>query len=241
MSTPYTSSTFGTIGEMRDAMTNHIFKTVSTLAWQFFFTFGCILLTTFVPIIHDFVLAHLIHVLCIGIAGSLLMVLIISLSENKTGAQLAAFTVFETMSICASSLFYGETTIVLGLLSTVGLTSGLACYSLTTRNDFTRMGPALNSAVASLLTMCIMNLFLRMPVLHLVGLYFAVMVFSAYILYDVQKYLTEKCKNEAFINEDLWIEASLNIYLDVINILIRMWEFISLITGNEKNLRQKRK
>lgn len=234
MSKYHTSNTFATTEELRTAAAIHIEKTIWTLACQFFFTFGLILLTTFVSAIHDFVLRYILHVLGLGIAGSLIMVLVISFSERKTDLQLAVFTFFETLVICAGSLIYSEDTIVLGLLVTIGLASGLACYGITTTHNFLSLGPALFSALTMLCTMGLMNLFIQAPLMHVVGMYFGIMLFSAYIIYDVQFYLTEKCKDMAFIKDDLYIDAALNIYLDVLNILLRVWEFIAMVRGDKK-------
>src|SRR5690606_18678996 len=136
--------------EMRGATTCHIIKTIKTLALQFFFTFSCILLTTFVPIIYNFVLRYIFHVFCLGAAGSLLTILFMAFSERKTDGQLAMFTLFETIVVCVSSIFYGETTVALGLLITIGLTAGLACYALTINKNYANMGAPLYSALSIL-------------------------------------------------------------------------------------------
>lgn len=240
MSKYYTSNTFGTNEEYRISTVNHIIKTLNTLSSQFLFTFGCILLTTYVSSIYNFVLNYLLHIVGLGIAGSLLMVLFISFSDRKTIGQLAAFTFFETLSLCAVSIMYGETTIVLGLLATIGISVSLACYALTTNKNFTTMSSVLLMALTSLCFLGLMNLFLRSPIFHAVGMYLGIMVFSLYIIYDVQLYLTEKCKQAAFMDDTLYIEASLNIYLDVINLLLRLWELIAIITKDEKKIRLKK-
>lgn len=223
----------------RTAITTHIAKTITALACQFLFTFTCILLTTFVPTIYNFMVHYFLHVAGLGIAGSLLSILFIVFSNRKTLAQLATFTFFETLLVCAGSIIYGENTIVLGLLATIGITSGLSCYALTTKKDYTNMGSVLFTALTSLCVMGIMNLFLRAPLLHVVGMYFGIMLFSGYIIYDVQVYLTEKCKDMVMVKDDLYIDAALNIYLDVLNILVRMWDFIAIVTGDEKKIRRK--
>jgi len=241
MSKYYTSQTFGTNEELREAATNHIIKTINTLACQFLFTFGCILLTAYVPAIHNFVLEYFLHFVGIGIAGSLITILIIAFTVTKTIEQLAAFTFFETLSLCAVSLMYGETTIVLGLLATIGISVGLACYAISTTRNHTNMGAVLFMALSSLCCFGFLNLFLRSPIFHVVGMYFGIMLFSMYIVYDVQMYLTEKCKEAAFINDDLYIDAALNIYLDVINLLIRLWDLIAIITKDGKTTPSRKK
>jgi FtsH-binding integral membrane protein len=63
-------------------------------------------------------------------------------------------------------------------------------------------------------------------------------VFFGYIIFDVQHFLSEKTKISTNTKEDLHIEAAINIYLDVINIFLRVMEIIARLKGESRSYKK---
>jgi FtsH-binding integral membrane protein len=199
-------------------------KTVRLLFFQFLFTFGCVLFTL-IPIVHAIIIRNIALLLTIGSIGSFLYILYISSATEKTEQQVAVFTMFETMVICAASSMYGYDVVIMATLITIGITCALGIYALTATTDHTGWYGILYSSLTCLLAFGIMNLFFGIEFIRLIELYLGTLVFFGYIIFDVQYYLSDKMFND--IRADLHISAAINIYLDVINIFIRMLEIVS--------------
>lgn len=236
----YDSQNFGTAQEFRVAKAIHITRTVQTLFFQFLFTFGCVTLCTFNTAAYLFVMSNLMPLIMVGGLGGLVMVIYMSCAARKTETQLAIFTVCETMVVCAGSALYGEDVVMMAMLATVGITAALGVYALTTENDHSGLIGPLTSGLTCLLIMGLCNIFFRIPFVHTIELYGGTLIFFGYIVYDVQHFLSEKSKLSASVQEQLHIDAALNIYLDVINVFIRMLEIISRMKGEEGRGRKKR-
>lgn len=236
----YDSQTFGTDEEFRITKAAHITKTVQTLFFQFLFTFGCVTLCTFNTTAYLFVLNNMMPLIMIGGLGGIAMVIYMMCASYKTEFQLAIFTAFETMVVCSGSVMYGEDVVLMAMLSTVGITAALGVYALTTKNDHSGLMGPLSSGLTCLLIMGIVNIFFRIPFLHTIELYVGTLIFFGYIVFDIQYFLSEKSKLSASVQDQLHIDAALNIYLDVINVFIRMLEIISRMKGEEGKGRKKR-
>ncbi|VBB18823.1 hypothetical protein YASMINEVIRUS_1355 [Yasminevirus sp. GU-2018] len=240
MSNYYDSDTFGSDQEFRMAYASHVYKTVQTLLFQFMFTFGCVCAVTFSQTVYNIVVQNLGSLLLMGIGGSLMTVFYMVSSAKKTETQLAVFTVFETMTICGITAFYGEEVVTLAVLATVGIVCGLGVYAFTTQVDHTGWFAPLTSALSCLLFMGLFNIFFGFKLFHTIELYLGTVIFFGYIVVDVQMFLTERSAKVAYVQPDLHIEASLNIYLDAINIFVRLLEIISTLKGEEKGRRNKK-
>lgn len=216
--------------EARQVLANHISKTVMTVALQFLFTFTCVLLTTFVPAIYMMFICNFVNIAVTSIICSFASLFYMFLAKRKTDIQLAIFTFFVTLTVCINTLPFGQTSVMLSLLITFGISACLSIYALTTKRDYTGMGPILLSALIALCLVGLMNIFIQLPIFHLLSTYAGIMVFFGYVIYDTQTYLTEKCINQALERDDLYIDAAINIYLNVISI----FEKILRIIGDKK-------
>jgi FtsH-binding integral membrane protein len=67
------------------------------------------------------------------------------------------------------------------------------------------------------------NIFLQIPALSLTISAVAVMIFSAYILYDVSRIVTG--------GEDNYIVATLSIYLDIYNLFVHLLNLLLAFAG----------
>jgi FtsH-binding integral membrane protein len=235
-------TSFDTNNDFCLAKKEYIAKTFQTLFFQFLFTFGSVFLVAFNDTAHNFMLSNAEKMLVIGGLGGIITILYISFSNPKVELQLAVFTVFETMVVCVGAVLYSWDVVMLALLATFSISSFLGFYALSTKTDYTQFGNALFSALMSLLMISLAGLFLGIEMIHTVSIYFGTLVFFGYIIYDVQHYFSNDAKllNEHGIKQDLHIEAAINIYLDVINVFIRMLEIIDRLKNKGENKRNRR-
>jgi FtsH-binding integral membrane protein len=99
----------------------------------------------------------------------------------------------------------------------------LAGIATVTKKDFSFMGKFLFIGVILLLVAMLANIFLQMPALSLTISVIAVLIFSAYILYDVSRIVTG--------GETNYIVASLSIYLDIYNLFVHLLNLLLAFAG----------
>jgi FtsH-binding integral membrane protein len=216
-------------------LTNHyIAKTSKVLAWQFSATFGAVLLATLVPAVENYVLDSLDKMLLVGSCGSLVMVLYMACSSNKNTFHVAIFTIFETMAVTALTMFYSRDVVIIAALITGGITLGLWVYAFTTTTDHTGLRSGLFSILSVLVFMGLFNIFLASDLLYRIDLYLGTILFMVYLVVDVQYYISKRLKEET-VPDDLHIDAAMNIYLDVINIFIRVLHIVAKLRGEGRN------
>jgi FtsH-binding integral membrane protein len=100
---------------------------------------------------------------------------------------------------------------------------GLATIATVTKKDFSFMGKFLFIGLILLLVASLANIFLHIPVLSLTISAIAVMIFSAYILFDVSQIIHG--------GETNYIMATLSLYLDIYNLFINLLNLLMMLTG----------
>ena len=221
----------------------YVTKVVQTLFFQFLFTFSCVMIVAFNTYARMFCAFNAIPILALSCIGGLVTVLYMFVAPVKTNLQLSVFTVFETMLVCVGSCIYSTEVILTSVIVTMCMTFGLGMYALTTDQNHMNIKSFLSCALSFLLIVSLWNLFLGSSLLFAVGTYFGTLLFFGYIVYDVQYFLKEKLisfgangnANAKAIPEDLHIDAALNIYLDVINVFIRMLEIVDMIVNKKSS------
>ena len=93
--------------------------------------------------------------------------------------------------------------------------AGIASVS---KRDFTNMGKFLTVGLVVVLLAMVANIFLQMPVLHLVISAAVVLLFSGYILYDISNIVQG--------GETNYVTATLAVYLDVYNVFVSLLNLI---------------
>jgi modulator of FtsH protease len=96
----------------------------------------------------------------------------------------------------------------------------LASYATVTKRDFSMMGKWLFAGTIVVLLALVANIFLQMPVLHIVLSIVIIALFSAWILYDVQQIVNG--------GETNYISATLSLYINVYNIFTSMLSLLGL-------------
>ena len=109
---------------------------------------------------------------------------------------------------------FGGTAIIFAVMASVATTS---------KRDFSGMSSWLFAGVMVILLAGVANIFLQMPLLQVVISAIAVVIFSAYILYDVQRIING--------GETNYISATLAIYLDLYNVFVNLLSLLGIMGG----------
>ncbi|MEO8153453.1 MAG: Bax inhibitor-1/YccA family protein [Rhizobacter sp.] len=124
------------------------------------------------------------------------------LGSYKNGAQLIAMA-------------FGGTSLVF---------FGMATLATTIKRDISSWGKWLFVGLIGLIVASFANIFLQMPALSLTVSTLAVMIFSAYMLYDLKRVIDG--------GETNYITATLSIYLDIINVFVHLLNLLGVFGGD---------
>jgi modulator of FtsH protease len=102
----------------------------------------------------------------------------------------------------------------------------LAGVASTTKRDFSNLGKFLFTGVILVLLAALANAFFQIPALALAISALAVVIFSAYILYDINRIVQG--------GETNYITATLAVYLDIYNIFVSLLHLL-LAFGGERD------
>jgi modulator of FtsH protease len=130
-----------------------------------------------------------------------------------------------TMQILSDAGYSGI--IVQALLVTGALTFALGIYAWTTKRDFSGLAPYLFVAVIGLLIVSVLNIFLHSTMLYSVIMYAGVMIFSFYLIFDVQ----QAKKSQNTIGNA--IALSIGIYLDILNLFLFILQILMSLQGRD--------
>jgi FtsH-binding integral membrane protein len=101
----------------------------------------------------------------------------------------------------------------------------LTAYAKTSKKDFSFLGGFLFVGLILLLIASIVGMFIQSTILQLTLASIGVLLFSAYILYDVSRVVTGGETNPVF--------AAISIYLDVINLFLHLLRLLTLLSGKD--------
>lgn len=99
----------------------------------------------------------------------------------------------------------------------------LASVASVSKRDFTHLGKFLFVGMIVVLLAALANIFLQIPALSLAIAAAAVMIFSAYILYDISRIVQG--------GETNYVSATLAVYLDIYNVFVSLLQLIMAFTG----------
>ena len=147
--------------------------------------------------------------------------------EGLNMALLYAFTFVSGMTIgpiIASYIGAGMGVVVLqAVATTAAMTVGLSAYALTTRRRFAGAGPYLFAGLIGLVVMSLLSLFIGGSVLSVVIGFLGAMLFSALLVYDVQR---AKTAQDTMGNA---VVITLGIYLDIVNLFLYILRILSYL------------
>lgn len=117
----------------------------------------------------------------------------------------------------------GASLIMTAFGGTATIFAVMATIATVSKRDFSGMGKWLFAGVLVIIVAAVANIFLQMPALFLAISVVAIMIFSAYILYDVQQVINGGQTN--------YILATLSIYLDAYNIFANLLALLGIFGG----------
>ncbi|CAG0942716.1 partial Modulator of FtsH protease YccA, partial [Anaerolineae bacterium] len=100
---------------------------------------------------------------------------------------------------------------------------GLATLATVTKKDFSFMGKFLFIGLILLIVASLANIFLAIPALSLTISAMAVLIFSAYILYDVSRIVHG--------GETNYVMATLGLYLNIYNLFVSLLQLLMAFAG----------
>ncbi len=110
---------------------------------------------------------------------------------------------------------FGGTAVIFGVMATVATVS---------KRDFSGLGKWLFMGVLVILLASVVNIWLQLPALMLTVSVIAIAIFSAYVLFDVQRVVNG--------GETNYVTATLAIYLDLYNIFTNLLAILGVLGGN---------
>mmetsp|Transcript_26392 Transcript_26392/g.62016 ORF Transcript_26392/g.62016 Transcript_26392/m.62016 type:complete len:286 (-) Transcript_26392:75-932(-) len=142
---------------------------------------------------------------------------------------LSIFTLATSYLVGTISATYETQIVLLALTMTMAVTIGLTVYAFQTKRDFTMMGGFLFSMLFIMLVWGCFRIWFRGPMSDSLYAGAGALLFSFYIVYDVQLIIGGKHKKYQ-LSPDEYVFAALNVYLDVINLFL----YILALLGNRR-------
>jgi len=99
----------------------------------------------------------------------------------------------------------------------------MASIATVSKRDFSNMGKFLFIGMIVVLLAAVANIFFQIPALSLAISAAAVMIFSAYILYDISRIVQG--------GETNYVSATLSVYLSIYNVFVSLLQLIMAFTG----------
>ena len=184
-----------------------------------------------IPLINYY--QHDIGILVVPIIVSFItLIALICYKHNKLVAYilLIIFTLSMAMILAIAILPYSPQTLIAATTATsvsVIIINLCAFYCAMKDIDFTYMGPGLFGILGGIIVLSLFQLLINSTILGIIISVIGVILFSAYLLYDLNQ-LYNRTNN---FEEDP-ILAAINIYLDIINLFLYILEFLQL-TSND--------
>ena len=123
----------------------------------------------------------------------------------------------------ALSLKNGSQIVGLAAGGTALIFVSLATYATVTKRDFSGMGKFLFVGLILLVVASLANLFFQIPALALTISAIAVLLFSAFLLYDISRIVNG--------GETNYVMATLAVYLDLYNLFVNLLNLLMAFTG----------
>lgn len=120
----------------------------------------------------------------------------------------------------------GSALIMMSFAGTAIIFTTMAAIATTTKRDFTFLGKTLTIGAVVILLAAIANIWLQMPALMLAISALAVVVFSAFILVDLQRVING--------GETNYVTATLSIYLSIYNVFSNLLALLGVGFGDRE-------
>jgi FtsH-binding integral membrane protein len=162
--------------------------------------------------------------------GFLSLIMVVAMESQKhvypdNYILLTAFTVCESLLIGIFVTYYTIDSVIKAFAMTCVLTSALTLYALQSRKDLSSRGSSLFAVLLNIVLLSLYNMYMRDALLHLILTYIGAVLFSLYIIYDVNAIMNK-------VRADEYIMAAATLYLDIVNLFTR----ILGIFGNRREI-----
>ncbi len=159
--------------------------------------------------------------------GELVLVISLSfllkrLSFPMAALMFLAYSVFTGFTLSMLFLVYTSASIVSTFLLTAAMFAGLALYGFSTSRNLAPLGGFLIMSLFGMILASVVNIFLHSPMIDWIVNYGGILVFSGLIAYDNQKLKAMCLTSDDESLGKLAIFGALTLYLDFINLFIRL-------------------
>ena len=120
----------------------------------------------------------------------------------------------------------GGTLIAMAAGGTGAIFFVLAGIASNTKRDFSNMGKFLMAGAVLMLVAIVANMFLHLPALYLAISAAGVMIFSGFILFDINRIIKG--------GETNYITATLSVYLDIYNVFVNLLQLLMVFAGGDR-------
>eukprot|EP00195_Chlamydomonas_chlamydogama_P015386 CAMPEP_0202897672 /NCGR_PEP_ID=MMETSP1392-20130828/6367_1 /ASSEMBLY_ACC=CAM_ASM_000868 /TAXON_ID=225041 /ORGANISM="Chlamydomonas chlamydogama, Strain SAG 11-48b" /LENGTH=246 /DNA_ID=CAMNT_0049583367 /DNA_START=87 /DNA_END=827 /DNA_ORIENTATION=- len=181
---------------------------------------GCIVAST---TLKSFVFQNpAIVVLCLLLSvGSLLYMTFSETARHQHPTNLilaGVFTFGEGVLVGVASAHYSTDLVLMAFGMTAVATTALMVYALRTKEDFTISGGWLHACLMCLIAAGFVGLFFHAAMFNLAVSFVGAVLFSLYIIYDVQLLIGGHHTHK--LSPDEYVFATISIYLDIINLFL---------------------
>lgn len=217
--------------QMRNAFVRKVFGIVTL---QLLITVAVAATCMYVPEVKLFVTRNRgMYYAAWGIAFAI--VLVISCFEKArrsfptNAILLTVFTLAEAYLVGMITAFHNVEAVMLAFLVTCAAVAALTIFAMNTKIDVTKWGSMLMVVLVVLLVLVLLGIFWKSKTLYLAIAGIAAILFSAYLVYDIQLIMGGKTYS---YSPDDYIAAALAVYLDVINLFLAILSIIGLTSNN---------
>lgn len=156
----------------------------------------------------------------------LLIALVFKRREHPTNMYLLfAFTLVEAYTLGTLVTFFDKAVVLEAFAMTAATTVALTMYTFQSKRDFSSWGAGLFTLLWIVILAGIFQLFFQNEVIELAIAVAGALLFSAFIIFDTHMLMHKLSPEE-------YVLASINLYLDIINLFI---EILKIIDAMKKN------
>ncbi len=159
-----------------------------------------------------------------------LVVLAVSFLINKINAFTAkalfiVYSLLTGVTLSVLALIFTPKSIITVLAVTIAIFAVMAVYGYVTKEDLSKYGSLLRAGLIAMIIVGIINLFMKNSMTEIILSAVGVIIFTAYIAYDINVIKKRYVLAATETGEDLEkfkVMGALNLYLDFINLFINL-------------------
>jgi len=152
-------------------------------------------------------------------------------------ALLGLFTLGESYVIAFISSQYDPELVLMALLLTASVVTGLSLYALRSKTEITYIGGLIVLIAVGLMVAGIFSWFVRLRILDSLIFFASAVLSGLYLIYDIKVIMG---KEGIKLSLDDYIRGAMHLYVDIIRIFIKILEFLANNAEKKENERKKR-